>query len=269
MGASAPPPQPPQIAPSPRRRYRSGNGAILLGVVSGFLIVGLVIAGVAYATGRTGVFTSLFGVTSGQARSTPAPSSTHVTSTPTKTANIKAQPTPTIGAIATPSPEPITTPIPAITPSSMYQTYTADSGLWSINVPENTAISAGTFTLQAETAPDVQFGFGGHDALTVYELPAPISSDQAQSIFIAILIATGATDVTIVQQPQSVTIGTNQWSEAIIKATIQGQPIETSVLYAAHGTGGIAISATGDQGAFATTNNTLFTPMEESFAFLA
>lgn len=249
---------------SPAAGRRANLGAIVLGVVSAFLVVGLIGIGLAYASGRGDLFNKILGV-SGSATATPT-SSASATKTPVAVVHITPTSAPAPTVTDTPMPPPTATV--AATPAVGYQTYDAVSGLWSMNVPSDATITPGTFTVQGMPAPDVAFGLNQTTTMTVYEIPQPIPDDQAQAIFLAILAQTGATNVSIIEQPHQVVIGTNQWSEAVVAATLQGQPIEVSVLYAAHGTGAMALSAQAPTATFASARTQAFLPIEQSFFFL-
>ncbi len=241
----------------------------MLGVLSAFIVVGMVLGGVAYALGRTNLFTRFIG----QTHSTPLPTTPALgAATPVALApTIPPAPSATPIAKATPLPQPTVTAIPATlipsTPALTYATTTDPQGIWWINAPSDAQVTPGSYPILGVQTSDDQFSLADGASLTIYDLAAPVSATQAQGMLDTIASAEGITAITIIQQPRQITIGTNSWSETLISGNLQGQVMESELLYAPYGQGAIAINSLAPQSSFATTNQQQFLPMEQSFTY--
>ncbi len=243
--------------------------ALLLGVLTAFIVVGMVLGGALYVMGRTDLFTRF----TGQAHSTPNPTvptlgvATPVAPVPTTTPAPIATPIATATLLPQPSETPIAATMIPSTPAITYATTTDPQGIWRINAPSDAQVTPGSYPILGVQTPDDQFALADGASLTIYDLAAPISTAQAQGVLDTIASAEGITAVTIIQQPRQMVIGTNSWSETLISGNLQGQVIESELLYAPHGQGAIAINCLAVQSSFATTSQQQFLPMEQSFTY--
>lgn len=183
---------------------------------------------------------------------------------------------PTAGAVATkPAPTTIVSPAPTAagrgtipTPEPGFQSFTAPDGVWLCNYPASALVGNTSLTIQGITVPATAFALSQGDAVTIYELPASVSNTPAQELFDELVTASGATDVTILEQPTVTVIGANTWERITIAAMRNGQATEAVVYFAKHGTSALAISASAPASIFPDDAQQAFGPLVQSFTFL-
>ncbi len=254
----------PGVNRPPAGAPRNRGGSFIGGIVAAIIVV--VLAGVGIAAlngglsrpssvaGHTGV-TPPAGVATTAPGTTPAP-----TDSPTFTPTA-APPT------VTPSPNPHAVP----TPISGFATYLPQGDDWGLNYRVGSQIHAQTSALPGagQNVTAIIFDLGHSATFTVYDLAQPIPADQAQTLFDAVTAALHATDVQILDQGAT-QLGANSWAVVHLRATIAGQRYEGYCLYAPHGTSANAVSMVAPVGdGFTSINTTDFTPMIDSFTYLA
>ncbi len=255
-----PPPRPPR-----RRLPRSQTGGIIAGILSAVALMGLLGAAIKLGNNGVGPLAAVFATPRpAPATSVTPPPGATVAPSPGATSTAGAQPTDTATATDTPGATDTPTPSPGATG---FTTYASADGVWSIGYPTGAQTTSSSLTVAGVSVPDVEFDFGQGDSVTVYDSPVAVAASDSQLIIDAITQATGATNVTTVQSPTPVTIGANDWTQTIFTATINGQNVEVSVLYATHGSDGFAIASVAPVGTYVDDAAQYFTPMEQSFTF--
>ena len=156
-------------------------------------------------------------------------------------------------------------------PPPGFRTYVSSNKVWSIGYPEEADIATNTLTAQGITAQTVQFAMVGVDdaALTVYDVPQVIASDQAQGIASSLIQAFGATDVRYTQSWTPVTYAGLGWQRLTMTATVGGEQFKIVVLYHVHGARSIVLGAAAPIDQYAGYDTYDFTPMVNTFAFLS
>lgn len=235
------PPQWRALPPPPRRRTALG---VSIGILCAIALAAA--GGFALTRGQIGLG-FLQAPTAGAGTTKPAPTTT---ASPVPTA------APTTAGLA---------PMP--TPGPGFQTFTAPDGVWACNAPSAALVGSTSLTIQGIAVPATAFTLGQGAAVTVYELPATVANTPMQELFDELVTASGATDVTILEQPALTVIGANTWQRVTIAAMRNGQPIAAVVYFAQHGTSALAISASAPASLFPDDDQQVFGPLIQSFTF--
>lgn len=231
--------QPPSRSPSP------AAFGIILGIVA--VLVLAVIGGFFLIRGQIGF--GIFQAPTAETRATsPAPTATN-------------PPMPTVAP-------PPTGQVAIPTPGPGFQTFAATDGEWASNYPHTALVGRSNLTIQGITVPATTFALGQGDAVNVYELPPALANAPAQELFEELITASGATNLTVLEQPTTAVIGANSWERITITAQQNGQASETVVYLAQHGTGALAISTSAPASIFPDDAQQVFGPMMQSFTFL-
>jgi len=249
--SQTPPPRP----PSPRGR--AGVWAFIL------ILIGAAIAVIAGSSTGQGILAQITAPNNPIVISETATAVDSSTTTPATTAT----PVPTTTPVPTDTPTATDTPVATITPAipDGFQQYNEPNGNWSIQAPLNTKITPVTATILTIAVPSTRFDIRTDVAFFEYDSPIVVSSDQVEPISLAIVQATGATQVTLAGTPANVQLGASSWESIPFSAIYKGKKVRTTVYYEQHGSTSTVLAYSSPENQFTDTENTVFLPMAKSF----